>query len=117
MGCYMAERMHIIHSETIKGAGLFQCWSFGTDIRQDFTAPTLTPEALATYSIDAIDTAKIAGEIDDTANLKNNAVYIFSGLQDTDTYPIAQKAQKLVYEHYGVTNLTYVEEDVGHYFQ
>ena len=73
---------------------------------------------MAVQSIDVIDTAEIAGEIDDTANLKNNAVYIFSGGElDTETPPKGQQAQKIVYEHYGVTKLTYVEEEVGHYFQ
>ena len=117
MGCYMTERMHIIHSETVKGAGLFQCWAFGTDISQDFFDPALTSQDLATYSIGAIDAAKNAGEIDDPENLKNNAVYIFSGGdQDVDTPPVANRSMKLVYEHYVVGKLHYVEEDVGHYF-
>ena len=28
-GCYMAHKMNIVNSATIKGAGLFQCWPYG----------------------------------------------------------------------------------------
>ena len=40
---------------------------------------TTTPEDIAQFSINKIDTAETAGEIDATSNLANNAVYIFSG--------------------------------------
>ena len=30
--------------------------------------------------------------------------------------PVGQKAQEIVYLHYGVKNVTYIEEDVGHDF-
>ena len=43
-GCYMAERMMITNSETIKGAGLFTCWPFGIPYA-DITSAT--PETAA----------------------------------------------------------------------
>ena len=43
-GCYMAERMMIINSATIKGAGLFGCWPYGIP-HSDIIATT--PETAA----------------------------------------------------------------------
>ena len=85
-GCYMTDQMMIVHSESIKGAGLFQCWPFGMlDMTSDIY--TTSSEDIAQFSINKIDTAEAAGEIDATSNLANNAVYIFSGTQDHECPP------------------------------
>ena len=34
-GCFMSHIMSIIHSEDIKGAGLFACWPYGTQISSE----------------------------------------------------------------------------------
>ena len=118
-GCTMSELMMIVHSESIRGAGLFQCIPYG--IKYDETeifSEDATPEALADLSIERIDDARIAGEIDDTVHLERNAVYIMSGgPEDINMPPIGQQAQKLVYEHYGTSKVTYFEDDVGHNLQ
>lgn len=117
-GCLMSELMMMVHSESIKGAGLYQCMPYG--IKFDDTelfAENVEAQTLAELAIERIDDAAIAGDIDPTTNLANNSVYIMSGgLSDIEMPPVGQQAQKLVYEHYGVTRLTYFEEDVGHYF-
>ena len=79
MGCYMSEKMMIIHSSTIKGAGLFECMPFGIDYKNELMNAGYSSDYLAALSVDRIDDAVIAGWADDTSNLKNNAVYIFSG--------------------------------------
>ena len=66
-GCFMAHRMSIIHSETIKGVGLFACWPYGTSIESPENG--LTAEQIAANSIADIDSAESAGLIDPTSNL------------------------------------------------
>ena len=67
-GCYMSDQMMMIHSATIKGAGLFQCWPFGM-IYYDGDIYTATQEDLTAFSIDQVDDAEEAGQIDPTSNL------------------------------------------------
>ena len=78
-GCYMAERMMIIHSSTIKGAGLFSCWPYGVDYDSLLSVTPDTKEELSAHSIADIDTAAAAEQIDPTSNLANNSIYIYSG--------------------------------------
>ena len=113
MGCYMSHLMSVIESQTIKGAGLFECWPYGAFPNY---LPSYTSEQLANYSIDLIEEAESRDEIDDTSNLEERSFYIFSG-GDTDelTPPRGQQALKIIYENYEVTKLTYVDEDVGHF--
>ena len=84
-GCYMSERMMIIHSDNIKGAGLFQCWSYGTDFVDQIQKSPASD--LAAHTIEDIDEAEAEGEISATSNLANRSVYIYSGIQDTITPP------------------------------
>ena len=87
-GCYMSERMLLIHSDIIRGAGLFQCWPYGTDYFTEVTSDSATASSLSTISIAAIDAAESAGEIAATSNLANNSVYIYSGSEDDITPPV-----------------------------
>lgn len=75
----------------------------------------MTAREMADRSINAIEEAKWVGDIANPVNLANNSVYILSGTEDDTTLPGQQEAMKLVYEHYGVTNLHYVSENMGHY--
>ena len=78
----MAERMMIINSATIKGAGLYQCWPYGTTEELE---GNLTAQAWANIAIEKIMYAELAGDIDPTSNLQNNSIYIMSGgASDTD---------------------------------
>ena len=61
------------------------CWPYGT--YYVFTENVENPNELAKTSIKAIDAAESASLIDSTSNLKDNAVYIWSGLKDEVTRP------------------------------
>ena len=53
--------------------------------------------------------------IDDPENIKDQAIYIWSGGDDDVVDPKGQKAQKQVYQHFGVDELTWRYcEDCGH---
>ena len=61
-GCAMAELMMIVHSESIKGAGLFQCIPYGVEYDEtQIFSEIATPEFLADISIEKIDDARIEG--------------------------------------------------------
>ena len=61
-----------------------------------------------------MDNYSAAGLIDDTSNLEDVAAYIVSGLQDQVVPPKNQEGIRLLYEHYGVERLSYIEKDIGH---
>ena len=83
-GCYMAHRLSIINSDAIKGAGLFFCWAFDTDL-VFVDEVTQSPEQLAAIAIESIDEKEKAGRIDPTSNLKDRAYTIWSGRLDEVT--------------------------------
>ena len=113
----MSDQMMMVHSETIKGAGLFQCWPYGV-LTSDLVNDDSSAELQAEVSIGLIDAAEAAGKIDPTSNLANNSVYIFTGGEDDITPPAMQEALKTVYMNYGVTNLHHiVDPNVDHWFE
>ena len=117
-GCFMADEMMMVHSESIKGAGLFQCWPYGVLSRPDLVNENSSAELQAEVSIGQIAEAEAAGKIDPTSNLANNSVYIFTGGEDDITPAPMQEAMNTVYEHYGVTNLHHVvDPNVDHWFE
>jgi hypothetical protein len=75
----MSEKMLIIHSDTIKGAGLFQCWPYGVGFYDELKEEGATKESLSAHSIQDIDAAAAANQIDATENLASRSVYIYSG--------------------------------------
>ena len=78
-GCFMSEKLTYIHSSTIKGAALFECLPYGVMYVSEFL-DTATGTSLKDLSIPRIEAAVAAGEIDDTANLADRSIYIYSGL-------------------------------------
>ena len=86
-GCYMSELLTFIHSDTIKGSALFQCFPYGIYYYDEYW-DTETAESLKNLAVPRIDAAVAAGEIDDTANLPNRSIYIYSGLRDGTMYPV-----------------------------
>ena len=64
-GCYMSERLMIMHSDIIHGAGLFQCFPFGVPADDVFMVKEsdFPPSDLAAHSISKIDEVEAAGEI------------------------------------------------------
>ena len=112
----MSELLTYIHSDIIKGSALLQCYPYALDYYEEYYDPDLPVETLTNWVIPRIDAAAAAGEIDDLANLQDRSIYIYSGIHDDDHFPVGQQAQQLVYQHYGVTDLHFVEEDIGHGF-
>jgi hypothetical protein len=86
-GCYMSELLTFIHSDTIKGSALFQCFPYGIYYYDEYW-DTETAESIKNLAVPRIDAAVAAGEIDDTANLPNRSIYIYSGLRDGTMYPV-----------------------------
>lgn len=78
-GCYMSEKMLIIHSDTIQGAGLFQCWPYGVGFYDELKEEGATASTLSAHSIQDIDAAAAANQIAATENLATKSVYIYSG--------------------------------------
>ena len=70
-GCYMSERLMIMHSDKIHGAGLFQCFPFGVPAEDVFMVKesAFPPSVLSAHSISKIDESEAAGEIAATTNL------------------------------------------------
>ena len=60
----MSERMLIVYSDTIHGAGLFQCWPIGVDYWEDLFVEDATASSLSTAAIQDIDDWESAGLID-----------------------------------------------------
>ena len=85
-GCYMSELMTFIHSDTIKGSTLFECFPYSVIYYYEYT-DSVTAESLKDLAVPRIDAAVAAGEIDDTANFPNRSIYIYSGENDTVCYP------------------------------
>ena len=86
-GCYMSELMTFIHSDTIKGSTLFECFPYSVIYYYEYT-DSVTAESLKDLAVPRIDAAVSAGEIDDTANLPNRSIYIYSGANDGTMYPV-----------------------------
>ena len=87
-GCYMAELMQIIHSDTIKGAGLFQCHPYGIAWYTEYIVDNVNEERLKTLSVERINAAVDAEQIPDTKNLVDRSIHIYSGKFDTTCPPV-----------------------------
>lgn len=63
-----------------------------------------------------MDGYSTAGTIDNTSNLADNTIYIFSGAVDEVIPPSNQEQQQTFYDNYSA-NTTFVSDaDMGHYF-
>lgn len=80
-GSYAATQLHVIYSDTIKGAGLIIGGPFGDDNASGGTDNT------ASDGISKADAYYSQGKIDNPTNLENDPVYIFSGADDTVVLP------------------------------
>ena len=85
-GAQMSNQMHIIMSDTFKGAGLMQGASFWTI---EYFLGELDPEEAEVDTIVEKSLVKAAeyvesGDIDDTSNIQGAPVFILSGTIDTE---------------------------------
>jgi len=75
---------------------------------------TWPAEELSSFAIENIEDLHSRGEIDDISNLKDRAVYILSGLQDTVVPPHNQLAVKQQFEHFDIGYIHIDERDATH---
>ena len=86
-GCAMAQQFSIIYSSEVAGVALFNCWPYGVDYSTDLKEGQLTEAELAQLSIDAIEAAELAGDINPTVAMARQSVYIYSGGDGDTTAP------------------------------
>ena len=70
----MANVMHVVYSETIRGAGLIE----GGPYMQDSEMSVLHADFVK-YAVDTAKSYQSEGKIDKLNNIKNSPVYIISG--------------------------------------
>lgn len=81
-GCFMSHQMSIIYPDEVAGVGLFCCWPYGT--KKSLNAETGGQDQ-ETNAKSLIDANYAAGKIGDPSAISNQAVYIWTGLDDTTT--------------------------------
>ena len=79
-GCFMSHQMSIIYPDEIAGVGLFCCWPYGTKAE-------LNVADVSAASIALIEQAAADNKIGSTSDIANQAVYIWTGLDDITTPP------------------------------
>ena len=77
-GCQFSNTMLVIHSSTIKGAGLMECGPYGLDL-PDYHKEGVTTKELLNRSLRILTTNGEDCTIDNTDNLKNAAIYLVDG--------------------------------------
>ena len=112
-GCQFSNTMLVIHSATIKGAGLMQCGPYSLDL-PDYHKPGETKDDLVQRSMATLKANDQAGSIDSTENLKNAAIYLVDGTEDTTIPLIAVDAVNEVFTTEGVKSIDYVTLPIKH---
>jgi predicted peptidase len=106
-GAYMATQMHVAYSETISGAAVFAGGPYYCAEANMNKALTSCMTGLPTlpdvdYSVSYTNTHSDKKDIDSVDNLKDDAVYLFSGKRDTTVNPNVMKALESYYVKVGV---------------
>lgn len=102
-GACMATQFHVAHSRDVMGVALiagvpFMC-SGGTIAAS--LACAQTPSLITVTPLEAIvASADLVGNVDDTSNMRNDKVWIFSGTHDSVVRPAAGPKVQQFYEHY-----------------
>ena len=104
-GAYMAVQMHMAYSDSIKGAGVFAGGPYDCAQDKEMTALTScmsSPIMIKNRVLEkATDSFSSAGSIDNTSNISNSPVYMFSGTMDfTVRTGVMDKLQDY-YKNYG----------------
>jgi len=88
-GGSFAHNLSVIHSKTIKGAGILHGGPYidKSLYEGNLSLVDLPKEKIAKIAVDNAKTNSNAEKIDDVSNLANNAAYIVGGTNDT-TVPI-----------------------------
>ena len=106
-GCQFSETMLIIHSATVKGAGLMECGPYTLDL-PDFHAEGATTEERVDKSLHALNANATDGMIDSPDHLKESAVYLVGGTEDTTVPMLAVQAVNDVFTNQGVTKMEFL---------
>ena len=105
--------MQIIHSATIKGAGLLECGPYSTALG-DIRRPGASAKTLETKAIKNMKKNAESGAIDPLQNLKDVAVYLVGGTKDKTVPLFAEDAIFDVYRLYGTEKIEFLKKDIGH---
>lgn len=115
-GGYMAQQFHVAHSGLVMGAGIFAggpyfcaqgslVTALNTCMQTHLGAPPVAQLVASTR-----DESR-NGTIDDTANLRNDRVFLFSGTRDTTVTPPVMDALRDYYANFAEPgNLRYVDD-------
>ena len=112
-GCQFSNTMLVIHSSTIKGAGLMECGPYGLDL-SDYHQEGVTTKELLDRSLKILTTNDEDGTIDNTDNLKNAAIYLVDGTEDPTIPLVAVDAINEFFTDEGVENIDYVKLPIKH---
>jgi predicted esterase len=116
-GSMMSMTLHVIYSETFKGAGLLMGESYYTPDYDDdvevISDENLPLEEMTANSIEKAEEYFGDGLIDDLDNLQGAPVFILSGLVDDVVPPKMQQSQRDFYLNFGA-DVTYEEEEYTH---
>ena len=112
-GCQFSNTMLVIHSATIKGAGLMECGPYALDL-PDFHVEGVTTEELVDRSLKALNTNATDGMIDSPDHLKESAIYLVGGTEDTTVPMLAVQAVDNVFTNQGVTKMEFLKKPIKH---
>ena len=111
-GSYMANTMHMIYSEKVKGVAMACGGPYGFGWVGSYESPDIPDDQLE-KSEQLVSHNEQAGLIDSTENLKGSPVYIMSGLNDIVIPPALQTLTKEFYGTYGA-NVRMESRHYGH---
>ncbi|WP_412473354.1 hypothetical protein [Halobacteriovorax sp. YZS-1-1] len=114
-GGYFAHQFHIINSGLVNGAAIFAAGPFYCARGNAITAMKTCMEGklvsgTSLFSYQYINTLQFSGLIDPTFNLKDDKVFLFSGVLDKVVHQEVTNELNSLYELLGVKELKYVKD-------
>ena len=83
-----------------------ECGPYSLDL-SDYHAPGVTTDELVSRSLETLRSNNANGSIDDTDNLRNSAIYIVGGTEDTTMPMLGVEATDDVYTLMGVSKIDF----------
>ena len=90
-----------------------ECGPYSLDL-DDYYAPGVTTDELVTRSLATLRSNYADGSIDDTDNLRNSAIYIVGGTEDTTMPMLAVEGTDEVYTTMGVSKIDFQKLPIHH---
>ncbi|CAI2373968.1 unnamed protein product [Moneuplotes crassus] len=117
-GAFMAVQVHVAHSATIKGAGVFAGGPYYCAQGQIATALTTCMSVGSGINLagikSEIKSKASKGKIDDPSNLDGSKVFVFSGTKDSTVNPKVNKATVDFYNDYNADVSSNFDLAAGH---